>query len=791
MRELLQRFATEYAAAEDKLNGRDDDQSSIHYPTVYLFIGDKVADAIEPIMSIHDKKWDNSAGVMYVHMATEGGKASYINTEAQSRLHRFELPMVIDAAQATTLRKDLYTRLYENEQYLLELNRTFRQVSHNIADYGLMYSSFDRIHLSFITRVDDPLNVFIPEISMLAESIFSQSFKSVQMDLYGLISEREVESFGYTHSVGIAFLRELEYMQQSDYTFSAPLHVTEDGISIAVTHSPSPLFDLVYLLSDKNERGISSVGDMQDNYEIICQVSLLKNRKQKEAQYHSGNHSYNNMSFKNNMMSESGRQGYVSAGFSKVKRPNQSIALTVLYHFYRQMILRMKHGVSFQSKEKLTFFGVDSRSTWARVDALMPDEGKIEEMTGIMSHQVSFNSLKRMTLREAEQALYGDGCDVYFHNNYVREIQERLEGIHVATDLNQAVKKHMLEHPQIGFFQVAEWSDELSSEGVIQDLRATIRELISQVESAKAELAQYYQESVEEQSFPRVPLMDKHNLRNFIRYFVETVYRRKLAIVRLETELTLLRRYEIELTRMHEHYKRQVEKMEKLEDTLRRSAIESINRADDYIGQNILEYYERVTDGIIRDIEAKRGPSVFFEDRYMGSVTELLDAGLEHLVARLIEICRNNLLTSEPFAQTFEEELLRRANVTIDYSNTQVLSKDELFKKLYRTLEDHAAINLRLLDYTHEHRYEEKYFIGDAESEFIRYSLGADETSRIYKLGYVHEKRSSGVEKLNLMGGFHVEDLMYYRNGKIYYESYVQNGYEFHGVDPVKLPELR
>lgn len=55
----------------------------------------------------------------------------------------------------------------------------------------------------------------------------------------------------------------------------------------------------------------------------------------------------------------------------------------------------------------------------------------------------------------------------------------------------------------------------------------------------------------------------------------------------------------------------------------------------------------------------------------------------------------------------------------------------------------------------------------------------------------MHEKRSSGVEKLNLMGGFHLEDLMYYRNGKAYYETYVQNGYEFHGVDPGQLPELR
>ena len=474
MKELLKRFATEYAIAEEKLDGREDDQSSIHYPAVFVFIGDKVSDAIEPIMEIHDKKWDNSAGVMYVHVASEGGcrnDNSLKPTEnhsknrsgvqsgmdredkatTQSRLTRFELPRPIEGSGnmgagigesagtsastgantsgAKSLRKDLYTSFYENERHLFELNRALRQVSHNISDFGRMYSSFDRIHLTFITRVDDPLNVFLPEISLLAKSIFSQSFKSVQMDLYGLISEKEVESFGYSHSVGVAFLRELEYMQQSDYTFSANLHVTEDGISIPVTHAPSPLFELAYLLSDKNERGISLFDNMQDNYEIICHVNLLKNRKRKDVQQQSSNRNYNNMSFKSNIKSESGREGFVSAGFSKVKRPNQSIALTVLYHFYRQMVTRMKNGVQLTNKGKLTFFGIDPQAISNRVKALMPDEDKIEEMTGIMMHQTSFNALKRLTLHEAEHELYGDGCETYFRDNYVKEIQARLDDI--------------------------------------------------------------------------------------------------------------------------------------------------------------------------------------------------------------------------------------------------------------------------------------------------------------------------------------------------------------------------
>lgn len=170
---------------------------------------------------------------------------------------------------------------------------------------------------------------------------------------------------------------------------------------------------------------------------------------------------------------------------------------------------------------------------------------------------------------------------------------------------------------------------------------------------------------------------------------------------------------------------------------------------------------------------------------------KLLEQGLVVLTEKLISVCRNLLLTSPHFALTFEEELLQRSNVTINYDNKAVLSKDELFKRLYQTLEDNAAIQLRLYDYTQEHRYVEKYLFGDFDSEFIRYAFAADEVSRMYRLGCLHEKRSSGVEKLNLMGGFHPEDLLYYRNGKMYYETYVDNGYEFHGIDLEKLPPLR
>lgn len=807
---MVERFATEYARDEDRLTGRDDNQSSIHYPTVFLFIGDKSGDAIEPMIRINERKWDNSAGVMYVHATTrsEGAEASGgegVDPAARSgasarhgaepggRVARLVLPIggSGDSESRKTMRRDVHRQFYEEERGLLELNRTLRKVSSDIAEYGRLYASFDRIHLAVITRADDPLNVLVPEITMLAEAIFQQSFKSVQTDLYALISEREqAEAFGYASSAGVAFLRELDYMQSPDYSFSAPLHVTEDGIAIEVTHPASPLFDLVYVLTDKNERGMSSF-DEEDNYEIICHMNLLKNRKRIDSAEAHGMDSYNNTSLRNNLMTESGRIGFVSAGFSKVKRPNHSIALAVLCHFCRELTERMKGGPERTPAEKLAWFGLDPEAIGARVDQAVPDEERLRDMNGMMTHGVSFSQLKRMTLREAEEALFGSGCIAFFRDNHERAAESAIRQL-PDDELQYTVRQRLAAQADTGFYHVYAWTNEAEEAGSIWPLlHGRIRDAGRALEAARAELEQKYGETVEEQSFQRLPLMDKHNVRSFIRTFFDTVYRQKLEVLRLETELRLYRKYEAELERLHAIYKQYVQQMESLERKLREAALASIRQADDYIGQNIMEYYERVTADVMRDIEAKRGPGAFGEERYMGSISRLLEQGTEALAARLCEVCRDHILTAAPFKQTFEEELLRRANVTIDYSNQEVLSRDELFKKLYRTLEEHAGIHIRLLDYTHKHRYEEKYFFGDATSEFMRYALNEEETSRIYKLGCVHEKRSSGVEKLNIMGGFRVEDLMYYRNGKMYYESYVQNGYTFHGLDPELLPPVR
>lgn len=118
----------------------------------------------------------------------------------------------------------------------------------------------------------------------------------------------------------------------------------------------------------------------------------------------------------------------------------------------------------------------------------------------------------------------------------------------------------------------------------------------------------------------------------------------------------------------------------------------------------------------------------------------------------------------------------------IIYGDKNVLICDDLFCRLYCMLEDQVVVRIWVFDYIQEYWYEEKYFFGDYYSVFMDYVVYVEEIFCIYKLGVVYEECSSGVEKLNLMGGFYLEDLMVYCNGKVYYDLYMENGYEFYLV---------
>ncbi len=876
MKELVEQFAHDYDLDLERHMYRGDEQRRINNPVVFLFLGDKSLEALQAIGELNRRKWNNSAGVVYLHLYTG-------ETVERDNLFSFRLPE--PPAERQTMRQSMAKLFYQEEQKLYELNRTIRQACSRIAEFGGMFATNQRLNLSVVTQVDDVANVLLPELSLLVQTVCRESFKHVQLDLYALLREKNSGGeFGYSTALGVSFLKELDRYQRDDYHFRANLQVTEDRIKLPVEHAPGPLFTLAYLLSDKDERGLFTRDSMADNYELICNLNLLKNRGQRpaaveEARSYAGpggyedrsatdtgrddsaswrhkgenarlgdrwlqksesdrqsaslsyksesdrqsdglrykgesdrqnaslsynsesdrpavdydryksfqeqNETYNDVQFMRNITSRTGKPAFASAGLAKVTRPNATIAATVLACFTGEIMQRLKRYAPIDKREALELLALDAAALHRQVVSLLPEDDRLEEMTGLMSDKISFGELRQMTLRQAEEALYRDGSERFFQANFVEVAQRRLESSELQEQLAERLLHSVMESERFGLYHAYAWTNEHDSErGLIAELHKLGKDTARQLDTAKAELAELYQLRAEHLPMKKGGLFtsDKERVKQFVRSFFQHVYGKKYEILGLSIQQQLLLKYERVLTALHGQLNRKVTELAELEQMLNGIAAERIHASSDQFGQNMKEYYQTVVHEIVQDLEAKWGAAFYYEPRFLGNAREFIHSSTRELLQRLLEICRKEVLTYPQFQLTFEEELLQRANVSVRYEQRTILSKEELFKELARSLEENAAIHLEVFQYMQKHRYEEKYFFADFASDFVRYAFASERGTRTYKLGCIEEKRSSGIEKLRLMGGFHTDDLMYVHNGQKYYDSYIANGYQFHAA---------
>lgn len=783
MRDILLAFANEYDARMDSLGHEDDELRSIHHPLVFVFLGDSAEEALKLVSELNGRKWNNSAGVVYLHV---GAKPTPAQSDDDGNVYRWTAPKPTEDKK--TVRADAYRQFQRDEAKLLELNVILRKMNSRIAEYGRMYSSLQRLNIAVVTKVDDPCNVLLPDLTVLARTIFGEQFRSVMIDLYGLMEEKQVgETYAFSSSLGVGFLREVDRYQSRDYKFRELLQVTGEGIRLPVEHGPSPLFDMVYLLSDKDERGIFTENGPRGCAEIICSVNLLKNRKAlNELDPQHG--AYNNQQFKQNITPpDADGRCYVSAGMSRVKRPNQAIALTVLYHWYRHVLQRLKDNSSrAELGDLLEQLELDARQSDQAVRSLMAEPAKaLDGMYGLLYHTISPSQWKSMTLREAESALYGGNAKAFFEANVTLRVETAFAQKDPARELERRFEERIVADPLYGHIGGYVWTSPGES-GLVTVLRGQLKEAAEALEQCRAELERKYEEGIELQSVEKGSLWNRLTnqvpLKQVVKHVLDEIYGLKLDMLYLETKRKLLEQYMYKLDELHARMKAYTDRLYQLEKLLRDTSRNSIASTSEYLGRNINEYYEYVVGKIAAELEDRRGVRFYWDERCVGSVSALLLQGEEKLLHKLIDSVRRDLFAHPLFEQTFEGELLERANVVASYDNRDVLSKEDLFRDLYATLESESAIRADVYRSTHRHRYEEKYMFGDFGSEFVQYAFAVDHGSRTYKLGCVHEQKSSGIEKLNLMGGFRLEDLMYYRNGKLYYDTYVQNGFQFHGV---------
>lgn len=781
MRELLRSYASKFANQLETISLSENEQRSVNHPVVFLFIGDLVKDALQHIIQINEEKWHNSSGVLYFHV---------YQTDTITAENVLSLQLPDHVRDRKQLRTDLYEAFWRDDQKLVELNKCYRRLTTKIAEYGKVYSSLKKVNLCVVTAIDDPANILIQELTLLLKSILQESFKSVEVDLYGLMTEKQEDSnFALSTALGISFLRELDAYQSDKYTFAGELQLTEDHLRLKVSHHGASLFDLVYLLSDKDENGLISSDATRQNSEMISNLNLLKNRKL-ITDYHEKMDSYNHQDFLRAIRGNSAGPVYASAGFAKVSRPNQAIALHAASHFFNEFLTALKEAPGLQSPEKvLNLFELSEASFHKYYNSCLPSAEVLDDMNVLMGAADSYQSIKRMSVKEAEDYLFADGAAHFFFKNVEEPVLEHLRQLNLRTHIERCLYENIINHEQYGLFCGYVWTRDPSDAGgpsIVDEINKLLRTVKQEQLTAEAKLDQCYQQLVDHCAFKKslLPFSDKRNLQLFLRYFFETVYGAKYEILRLKVKQAIVRQYLEVLEEHHRLLREKIGMIDEVESHLKQAAAESLADADDALDQNIAEYYAEMISSITLKLKDKHGPYFFQDERFFGNLYGLLEKErAKGLLERLLLVCNRELLTQEEFQRSFEDELLERANVQTRYDNQKVLSKEDLFKQLYHRLEEGSAIHIEVFNYTQEHRHEERYFFGDFYSQFMGFALGKEQESRPFKAGCAHEKKSSGIEKLALMGGFQVKDLMYYRNGEKYYKAYSENGYEFHNEE--------
>lgn len=778
MRNIWTIFANDYALRMDDVHDEGDERRRINNPIVFLFLGDEVSEALDVIHGINRRKWLNSSGVVYLQ----------VHTSDQATIERenvYNWKLSLPQEDKRTLRPVLHERFHQDEEKLFELNVLLRNMYSKIAEYGRMYASLQRVNIAVVTRVDDPCNVLLPDLTVLIESLFQESFRSVQVDLYALLNTNSGEGFGYASSMGLGFLSEVEMFQRRDYKYEKLLQVTQDQIKLPCIHGPSPLFDLVFLLSNQDERGIVSEHGIRYNYEIICHLNLLKNRDISKGVVPELN-PYNNQQFKQNLYMDHQGSGncYVSAGFSHVRRPNKTIALTVVRHSLNKLINRLEENSWLDTSLVLDVLGLRPMQMEQTVRELLPPQDEIlNHMYGLIHEEISYDTLKHMSMEQAEYHLYGDSAKAFLRT-YVDKAEEAYRERQDEEQFRKGIRERVLDDPNLGFYCLSKWTDAKGKDSVLSELQSLVLAAESRKDELKAKLDLLGQERVEVQTISRIRLLGwmskKFNLSGFTQSLLEKVYGLHYEMAVTELLLKHIKMHIYVLEEFHAQGLKYVEQLNGIRSLLSELSSSAASETSGYLGCNIDEYYLQVVDTVMGEWEQRYGKKYMFDDRFFGSLMLLLEKDEDAFALKLIEVVNQDLFTHRLFLQSFEDELLDRANVAVRYESDDALTKSGLFRELYETLEKEASIRLDVYQSGHKHRYEEKYLIGDYKSEFIQYAFQTDHKNLSCKVGCVDERMRSGVEKLNLMGGFRLQDTMFYRNAKRYYVTYVTNGYEFH-----------
>ncbi len=781
MDNILGKFAEEYSLRADKKNFEEDAQRSSNNPILFLFIGDSVKEGMNYISNNIKENWDNGKAIVFMNVI----KGS---TEDEDNIFNFQVPY--SEEDKKHLRKNIRDKFYKDKNILENLNNKITKVRDRILSSGDLFNSFENINIAVVTSADDPLNVILPEITMLVKKRMMEVFKLGLTDLYVLIKEKDREDEFLSQAMAVSFFRELEYVQEKQFSFKERIEVYGEERELLL-EAKGPIFYLTYILEEKNQKGLIPEDSMKNNYDIIGYINLLKNRNVSIETYSdTENQYYDNTRFKVNVNAKDSLNRYATAGLAVVKRPNSAISITVIRAFYENFINNLQE---FSKKDEdfiADVLQLNENNITSIIEKILPNAVTLQDMNSIMVTNAKDveKRVSKLTLKEIEKSLYEDRCEKFFNTNFVEYAKCKLNDINLEKKIKVLVEENILNNPKLGLYCALNWTFE---EGIcIKYIKNRKKFLLNSIESLKDEIQHLYETRfVEEFSFKNILSRGK-NVQQVKKKLFFDIYGKNLDVLALKLSIGILEKYEVALLNIHKDILKDTQELESIQKIIGEYENEIINQQQGYTGQNIKAYYTKVVNDIIDNLKDKYGEDFYFNHKYFANLAQLIKNGREEFILNLMEFCDKYILPQKEFVKSFEEELSERANVDTGDLKNKVLSKEELYRKLYDILNDNSALKAYIMNYDVK-SYEEKYFFGDYSSDFIRYAFDFDKKVRNYKIGYVHERRTSGIENLNLMGGFAAKDIFYIRNSIDKYEDCVQNGYEFHGIDINELPEIK
>lgn len=721
-------------------------------PVIFVFIGDKAIEASKRIYIQVHKEWDNSEGVLFFNVC----KAEKLISQ-----NMFNYNIDYDCSQIINSRSAIKKAFYESDEKLIELNGIIIKMKNKLREYGKMFTSFKKVNIAVVTRADDPLNVLVKEITLLLKAKLYQIFNINTADLYTLLLEKneEHDEF-YNGALSVSFFKEIEYFQSRKFSFNEKIEAFDEKRKLPVKWN-KPLFELVYVLSDTNLNGIIRPKSLEENYNIICYINLIKNREVSiETNFDIKNNIYNDVRFKRNISDEDEDINLASAGLAVIKKPYGAAAMTVLSCMFNDLVEVMKKTEYGDVPEVLKKLNIDENGLNGKIDEIMPKQKTVDDMYAIKT--TGQCDLKGLSLSEAERVLYGEACESFFAANFSVPLETAVKRINVDKTLEQSLDKIMYQQGK-GLYYCLFWTGE---KGIIKAIKDLEGQYDNRIKKLQFQVEEVYGNRLMD-SFSLKYLLNRNSYINIIKQqLFKEVYERKKVIQELKNKKKLLESYAAALKKYNQVYSEKAEKINALKEELKEYTIKLINEQDYGMSQNIGEYYTSLARKKISELKEKYGDKFYFSGDFLGNPAKLMENGLGTLVQKLQQICLKYVLLEDEFQMTFEEDLNERKKIN-------GFTKGNIYKKLCTLLDENAVPKSLIYDYNVK-TYEEKYFFGDYSSDFIKYAYSFDREWGNYSTGYIHEKKAVGIEKLSLFGGFKLKDLVYYKNSLKYYEALQQ-----------------